>query len=328
MTPTIFLGAYIIDIIVGDPCWFPHPVAIIGRWTRFVEGNIRAHTITRASEKKRGIFLWFSVVIPTFFLTYGITEVSFSLGALCGMITTALLASLTLATRSLYKESKAVMDALRCEDMEGARKNLSMIVGRDTENLDEAGILRAVIETVSENLSDGIVAPMFYLTVGGLPLAMTYKAVNTLDSMVGYRNARYRDIGCFSAKMDDVFNWVPARITGFIIVIASFILRFTPLEKESLTGFNWRDSWRIIRRDGRNHTSPNSGIPEAAVAGSLGIWIGGENRYFGQITHKPTIGDKIKKTDKEDVKKTWVIMFTSSLLMVIICTITLWIIQQ
>jgi len=188
MTAEVFIGAYIIDILVGDPRWFPHPVAIVGRWTRFVEGKIRAHT-TRAAEKKGGIVLWFSVVIPTFCLTYGITEASFSLGALCGMITTALLASLTLATRSLYEESKAVIVALRCEDMEGARKNLSMIVGRDTENLDEAGILRAVIETVSENLSDGIVAPMFYLTVGGVPLAMAYKAVNTLDSMVGYKDA-------------------------------------------------------------------------------------------------------------------------------------------
>jgi len=316
MTPTIFFGAYIIDILVGDPRWFPHPVVIVGRWTRFVEGKIRTHT-TRASEKKRGIVLWFSVVIPTFFLTYGITEVSFSLGALCGMITTALLASLTLATRSLYKESKAVIVALRCEDMEGARKNLSMIVGRDTENLDEAGILRAVIETVSENLSDGIVAPMFYLTVGGVPLAMAYKAVNTLDSMVGYKDAKYMDIGCFSAKMDDVLNWAPARITGFIITIASLILRF-----------NWRDSWRIMRRDGRNHSSPNSGIPEAAVAGALGIQVGGKISYFGKIAYKPTIGDRLKETDKQDVKNAWAIMFTSSLLMVIICTITLWIIQQ
>ena len=315
MTPTIFFGAYIIDILVGDPRWFPHPVVIVGRWTRFVEGKIRTHT-TRASEKKRGIVLWFSVVIPTFFLTYGITEVSFSFGALCGMITTAMLASLTLATRSLYEESKAVIVALRCEDMEGARKNLSMIVGRDTENLDEAGILRAVIETVSENLSDGIVAPMFYLTVGGVPLAMAYKAVNTLDSMVGYKDAKYMDIGCFSAKMDDVLNWAPARITGFIITIASLILRF-----------NWRDSWRIMRRDGRNHSSPNSGIPEAAAAGALGIQVGGKISYFGKITCKPTIGDRLKEIDKKDVKKAWAIMFTSSLLMAVVCIVILWIVQ-
>ncbi|MDP2862469.1 MAG: adenosylcobinamide-phosphate synthase CbiB [Desulfobacterales bacterium] len=316
MTVEVFISACIIDIIVGDPRWFPHPVAIIGRWTRFVEEKIRAHT-THASEKKGGIVLWFSVVIPSFFITYGITEASFFIGALVGMIITTLLASLTLATRSLYEESRVVIDALTRGDVEAARKGLSMIVGRDTANLDEAGILRAVIETVSENLSDGIVAPMFYLAVGGLPLAMTYKAVNTLDSMVGYKDAKYMDIGCFSAKMDDVLNWVPARITGFIIVIAAFILRF-----------NWRDSWRIMRKDGRNHTSPNSGIPEAAVAGALGIQLGGKISYFDKITYKPTIGDRLKETDKKDVKNAWAIMFTASLLMAVICIITLWIIKQ
>lgn len=316
MTPTIFLGAYIIDIIVGDPRWLPHPVAIVGRWTRFVEGEIRAHT-TRASEKKGGIILWFSVVIPTFFITYGITEISFFIGYLFGMIITALLASLTLAARSLYEESKAVIDALTLGNVEEARNGLSMIVGRDTDNLDEGEILRAVIETVSENLSDGIVAPMFYLAVGGVPLAMAYKAVNTLDSMVGYKDGRYRDIGCFSAKMDDILNWIPARVTGIIIVIASFILRL-----------NWRDSWRIMRRDGRNHISPNSGIPEAAVAGALGIQVGGENRYSGEIICKPAIGDRLKETDKKDVKKAWAIMFASSLLMAIVCMVFLWMVPQ
>ena len=316
MTAEVFIGAYIIDIIVGDPRWFPHPVAIIGRWTRFVERKIRAHT-RPASEKKGGIVLWFSVVVPTFFITYGIGEVSFFLSALFGMIITDGLASLTLATRSLYEESRVVIDALTRGDMEAARKGLSMIVGRDTENLNEAEILRAVIETVSENLSDGIVAPMFYLAIGGLPLAMAYKAVNTLDSMVGYKNATYRNIGFFSAKMDDVLNWIPARITGFIITIASFILRF-----------NWRDSWRIMKRDGRNHTSPNSGIPEAAVAGAIGIQLGGKISYFGKIAYKPTIGDRQKETNKKDVKKAWAIMFISSLLMAILCTALLWAIKR
>ncbi len=158
--------------------------------------------------------------------------------------------------------------------------------------------------------------PMFYLTLGGVPLAMAYKAVNTLDSMVGYKNDEYRDIGCFSAKMDDMANLIPARLTGFIIIFSAFILRL-----------NWRDSWRIMRRDGQNHSSPNSGISEAAVAGSLGIQLGGENRYFGEIVRKPTIGDKIKEIDKRDIKKAWVIMFTSSLLMAVVCIAVLWMIQ-
>ena len=180
------------------------------------------------------------------------------------MIISILLASLTLAARSLYDESRAVIDALNGGDIVEARKNLSMIVGRDTENLDEKEILRAVIETVSENLSDGIIAPMFYLIIGGVPLAMAYRRsipsilwsdIKTTDTG--------RDIGAFSAKMDDMLNLIPARLTGIIIVITSFILRL-----------NWRDSWKIMRRDGRNHSSPNSGIPEAAP--SYAAWVKGK----------------------------------------------------
>ncbi|MEA1935423.1 MAG: adenosylcobinamide-phosphate synthase CbiB [Thermodesulfobacteriota bacterium] len=317
MTPAVFLGAYITDIIVGDPHRFPHPVVIIGKLVRFLEGKIPP--LVKGfflDEKKAGIILWFAVVAPTFFITWGIVEGCFFINSLFGAIITILLASLTLATRSLYDESGAVLTALHRGDIEEARKSLSMIVGRDTENLDEKEILRAVIETVSENLSDGIVAPMFYLALGGVPLAMAYKAVNTLDSMVGYKNDRYKDIGCFSARMDDIFNWIPARLTGLIIILAAFILRL-----------NWRDSWKIMRRDGQNHSSPNSGIPEAAVAGSLAIQLGGKIQYFGEVTYKPTIGDRIKETDKKDVKKTWVIMFTSSLLMAFVCITALWMVQ-
>ena len=312
MTPTIFLGAYITDIIVGDPRRFPHPVVIIGKFVRFLEGGIGGFI----DKKKAGIILWFTVVIPVYFITLGIVEGCFFINSLFGAMITILLASLTLATKSLYDESKTVLNALNRGNMEEARKRLSMIVGRDTKDLNEEEILRAVIETISENLSDGIVAPMFYLAFGGLPLAMAYKAVNTLDSMVGYKNDRYADIGWFSAKMDDMANLIPARLTGLIIVAVSLILRL-----------NWRGSWRIMRRDGRNHSSPNSGIPEAAVAGSLGIQVGGENRYFGEIVRKPTIGDKIKEIDKRDIKKAWVIMFSSSLLMAFVCIAALWMIQ-
>ena len=315
MTPAVFLGAYIVDIIVGDPHRFPHPVVIIGKFVRFLEDKIRRSS--SVDKKKGGIILWFTVVIPVYFITLGIVEGCFFINSLFGAMITILLASLTLATKSLYDESKTVLNALNRGNMEEARKRLSMIVGRDTKDLNGEEILRAVIETISENLSDGIVAPMFYLTLGGLPLAMAYKAVNTLDSMVGYKNEQYADIGWFSAKMDDMANLIPARLTGLIIVATSFILRF-----------NWRDSWRIMRRDGRNHSSPNSGISEAAVAGALDIQLGGENRYFGEIVRKPTIGDKIKEIDKRDIKKAWVIMFTSSLLMAFACMIILWVIQQ
>lgn len=314
MTPAVFLGAYIIDIIIGDPRWLPHPVVIIGKAVRFLEGKIRR--ISLIGRKKGGIILCFAVVIPTFFITWGVVEGCLFVNALLGAIITVLFASMTLATRSLFDESKAVIDTLNNGNIVEARKKLSMIVGRDTENLDEQEICRAVIETVSENLSDGIVAPMFYLAIGGLPLAMAYKAVNTLDSMVGYKNDRYGDIGWFSAKMDDMLNWIPARLSVFLIVIASFILMY-----------NWRNSWKIMRRDGQNHPSPNSGMPEAAAAGALNIQLGGKSRYFGKIYHKPAIGDRIKEIDRDDVKKAWVIMFASSLLMAAVCVLTLWLIE-
>jgi len=325
MTPAIFIEAYVVDIIIGDPRRFPHPVVVIGKLISSLEGKIRRKIPPNPPlekggiegfKKKSGIILWFTVVIPVYFIALGIVEGCLLINPLFGAIITVLLASMTLATRSLYDESKVVLNALNRGDIKEARKSLSMIVGRDTENLDEQGICRAVIETVSENLSDGIVAPMFYLALGGVPLAMAYKAVNTLDSMVGYKNERYADIGWFSAKMDDIWNWIPARLTGFIIVAVSFILRL-----------NWRDSWKIMRRDGRNHSSPNSGISEAAAAGSLGIQLGGENRYFGEIVRKPTIGDAAKKIDRGDVKKAWSIMFASSFLMAAVCVLTLWLIE-
>lgn len=314
MTAAVFLGAYIVDIIVGDPRRFPHPVVIIGKFISFLEGKIRCSLF--ADKRKGGIILWFAVVIPVYLITWGVVEGCLLINTLFGAIITVLFASLTLATRSLYNESKIVLNALNHGDIEEARNNLSIIVGRDTGALDEKEILRAVIETISENLSDGIIAPMLYLALGGAPLAMTYKAINTLDSMIGYKNEQYADIGWFSAKMDDIWNWIPARLSGFLIVIASFVLMY-----------NWKDSWKIMRRDGRNHSSPNSGKPEAAAAGALNIQLGGKIQYFGKIFHKPTIGDRIKEIDKNDVKKAWIIMFASSLLMTFVCITALWMIQ-
>jgi len=314
MSAVVFIGAYITDMIIGDPRRIPHPVVIIGKLVMVVEGFIRRGFLG-FDEKQGGVILWFVVVIPVYLITGGIVEGCYLIHSVFGLMMAIIFSSLTLATRSLYKESKMVIDALVSGHIEKARKNLSMIVGRDTDNLDDEDICRAVIETVSENLSDGIVAPMFYLALGGPPLAMAYKAVNTLDSMVGYHNERYGDIGFFSAKMDDIFNWIPARLTAIIIVTVSFILRF-----------DGRNAWKIMRRDGRNHLSPNSGMPEAATAGALNIQLGGKIQYFGEVTNKPTIGNKNKQTDREAVKKTWVIMFASSIFMAGTCTILLWVI--
>ena len=314
MTPIVFLGAYVIDLLVGDPHKFPHPVRLMGRFVAFLEDKIRKIDLY-PNETTGGMVLWFAVIIHTYMITWALVKICFFAGSILGGVLVMLLASMTLATRSLYDESRSVLDALHMKDLTEARTRLSMIVGRDTEHLDEADILRAVVETVSENLSDGIIAPLFYLAVGGLPLAMTYKAVNTLDSMVGYKNENYRKFGHFSAKMDDLFNWIPARITGIIVVIASFLLKL-----------RWRDSLRVMRRDGRKHASPNSGIPEAAMAGALGIRIGGTSKYFGKIVHKPAIGNGTKEIRRRDVKDAWAIMFVSSFLMALTCTMILFII--
>lgn len=311
MTPMMFFSAYALDLIVGDPRWYPHPVVIMGKGIRCLERVIRTY-FSRGHLKTGGVILWFVVILITYFVTWGILMAFFKVHWILGVVVTVILASQTLAVRSLFQESKVVVDHLNAGSIEDARKGLSMIVGRDTENLDEEGILRAVVETVSENLSDGVIAPMFYLLLGGVPLAMTYKAVNTLDSMIGYKSDRYRDIGHFSARMDDIFNWIPARMTGFIVVIASFLL-----------GLNGKNAWRIMRRDCSNHPSPNSGIPEAAMAGALGVELAGPMSYFGKMMEKPTIGDRIKSIDSRDIKTVWAIMFSSSALMSLFCIIML-----
>jgi len=207
------------------------------------------------------------------------------------------------SVNSLAREGNRVYNILKEGDIEKARKDLSYLVSRDTETMDEKMIIRSTMETISENTVDGIVAPMFYMFLGGLPLAMTYKAINTLDSMVGYKNEKYMDFGKFSAKIDDIANFIPARITGFLIVAASMILRY-----------NYKNSLKIFIRDRKNHSSPNSAHAEASVAGALGVQFGGRVSYFGKEADKPTIGDKIKDFELEDIKKNIKIMYVASFL--------------
>ncbi|MBN2254087.1 MAG: cobalamin biosynthesis protein CobD [Deltaproteobacteria bacterium] len=307
MTPAVFLSAYAADLVIGDPRWIPHPVVIIGRFIRWIEERVRKGSFA-ADLKTGGILLWVIVVGVTFCVSWGVVAGSYLIHNIVGVAVTVILASLTVATRSLFEESRIVIDALDRGDIVNSRRKLSMIVGRSTEHLGESEIRRAVIETVAENLSDGIVAPLLYLALGGVPLAMAYKAVNTLDSMVGYNNELCGEIGWFSAKMDDLWNWIPARLTGAIIILASYILRF-----------DGRNAGRIMMRDGRNHSSPNSGVPEAAMAGALGIQLGGPIRYFGELFQKPTIGDAVSPIDRGDVIRAWAVMIVSSLVMALLC---------
>ncbi|MBI3399486.1 MAG: cobalamin biosynthesis protein CobD [Deltaproteobacteria bacterium] len=325
---TIFL-AYIIDLALGDPKWFPHPVRWIGGYIVFLEdkirrfmkiplyppfskGEIRYSPLYQRGdggilEKIGGIFLFIIVVGTVFGFSWVLLYFTFHLSPFTFYLLSVFLAYTTLSIKSLHQEARSVIHALippfppLLKGGDGgvaeARKRLSHIVGRDTQNLSEEEIYRAVVETVAENTSDGIVAPLFYLALGGPALALAYKAVNTLDSMVGYKNERYKNFGWFSARMDDIANFIPARITAVLMVIACFILRL-----------DWKNSLKIIRRDSRNHPSPNAGYPEAAAAGALGLQLGGVNYYFGAPHHRPLIGDKDNSFTMESVRNTVRIM--------------------
>jgi adenosylcobinamide-phosphate synthase len=252
------------------------------------------------------------IIPPVYFLTRILISTASSISIPFGFLISAVTAYTTLATRGLADAAQLVLSRLDAGDIAGARKELSMIVGRDTENLDEQEIARAVIETVAENASDGVVAPLFYLVIGGPALAMAYKAVNTLDSMVGYRNKKYINFGRAAARLDDIVNYIPARITGALICLTSSVsVLFNSAFRTPHSEF--ASPWRIMLRDGRNHPSPNSGYPEAAMAGALGIRLGGPSAYAGKIAPKPSIGAGGRPPDKKDIANSVRLMYCSTL---------------
>ncbi|WP_291259089.1 adenosylcobinamide-phosphate synthase CbiB [Fusobacterium sp.] len=292
--------AYVMDLILGDPHWFPHPVRFIGKLIESLE-----KLLYRFSCKKlTGGILAILTIGITFLVSYYIAKLSIYL-EIFFLYT-------TLATKSLADEGFRVCRILVEGDMEKAKKELSYLVSRDTGNMDVTQITRSVLETISENTVDGVIAPMFFAFLGSffsvegvslaLPFAMGYKAINTLDSMVGYKNEKYMDFGMISAKIDDVANFIPARIAGgFIIPIGAFILRM-----------DYKRAWKVFFRDRLNHSSPNSGNSEAAFAGALGVQFGGKTSYFGKVYDKPTIGDKLKHFGIPDVKKGIRLLYVSS----------------
>jgi adenosylcobinamide-phosphate synthase len=294
--PLILLLAFLLDLAIGDPGWLPHPVRIIGSAIAKTEKILRKSEVrsqkSEATDKLKGIILVITIVLPTFFITLFIVHIlsNYSESSYFLLFTSyfllVYLTSTTIAVRELINSAKIVIESVKNKDMESAKSNLRMIVGRDTKNLSEKGILKATIETLSENLSDGIIAPLFYLAIGGLPLAMAYKAINTLDSMVGYKNDNYKYFGRAAARLDDIANYIPARISGILIVIVSFFV-FRSL-------FTVHCSLKTMINDGRKHLSPNAGIPEAAIAGALGVKLGGTSTYNGIEIQKPYIG--IEKT--------------------------------
>ncbi len=294
--PLELLSAFLLDTAIGDPRWLPHPVRLIGRAISDSETFLRRHFKTPSQEKTAGFLLIAIIVVPSFFAALMIDMAISSLpdGVIktIGKIILICLVATTIATRELIRSARAVIISVKDGSLIMARRNLSMIVGRDTTDLSERQILTAVTETLAENLSDGVIAPIFYLMLGGLPLAMAYKSINTLDSMVGYKNDRYINFGWASARLDDLANYIPARITGLLIVLAVFLTTLCRRGSNALLSAG--RTLEIMLRDGRNHTSPNSGIPEAAMAGALGIRMGGPSTYAGVLVVKPYIGESVR----------------------------------
>ena len=295
--------AYVLDLIFGDPQNIIHPVQIIGKVIDIGEKSLLEKKYK--SDRKYKFFAGMILNITVISLTYGITYLIRRTSENSIILTVAeiYLMYTVFSINSLAREGNRVYNILKEGNIERARKDLSYLVSRDTGTMDEKMIIRSTMETISENTVDGIVAPMLYMFLGGLPLSMTYKAINTFDSMVGYKNEKYMDFGKFSARLDDVANFIPARVTGILIVISAMIL-----------GYDYKNSLKIFIRDRKNHSSPNSGHAEAGVAGALGVQFGGRVSYFGKEVDKPVIGDKIKDFELEDIKKNIKIMYVASFL--------------
>jgi adenosylcobinamide-phosphate synthase len=298
----IILTAVVMDIIVGDPECIPHPVSWIGRVINWGEKCIRSIASSPAGLKQGGILLSVVVFGGTYCFFWGLLWGAYHINNYLGIAFSIIVMSQSLAINSLYKHAVRVLRPLNKGDLAQARKALAMIVGRDTEHLDEKEIVRGVVETVAENTVDGITAPLFYGFLGGPPLAMAYKAVNTMDSMIGYKNEKYLHLGWAGARLDDIANYIPARITGFLYLI---IAPFTP------GGF--KSVMSTILRDASRHPSPNSGIPEAAVAGALQVQLGGSNYYGGVLSKRALIGPGHLSLEKKHIHHSLVIMLVVSL---------------
>ena len=310
MSGVELVAAFGLDLWLGDPRRMPHPVVAIGKLVNLLEGVLYESGL---SLRMAGAFLVCGVLLVTGFAAAALIKVAGSLHLWLGFLATVWLAYTCLAVRELHCQSALVVDALNEGDLVSARSHLGMIVGRDTAQLDEAGILRACIETMAENTSDGIVAPLFYLAVGGPVGGLLYKAVNTMDSMIGYRNKRYLEFGWAAARLDDLLNWLPARLTALLMVAGSFLL--------NLNG--WQ-GWRIMWRDAHNHASPNAGYPEAVAAGALGLQLGGSSRYFGKDLVKATLGDADRVLDVSSFRNMLHLMYTTSTLALILLAVALW----
>ena len=298
---------FILDFIFGDPAWIYHPVRIIGKGIELGERLLR-----RISGDKHltaaGAVLWLMIAGLSFLFPLGILLLAWKIHpGLCFALESFWCFQI-LAARSLCRESGKVYDRLQENDLPGARRAVSMIVGRDTESLTEEGVTKAAVETVAENTSDGVTAPLIYLMIGGAPLGFLYKAVNTMDSMLGYKNDRYLYFGRIPAGMDDIFNYIPARITALAMIAAAY-----------LTGLDGKNAWKIYRRDRKKHASPNAAQTESVCAGALRVQLAGDAVYFGKLYKKEFIGDSLRPIEPQDIRRTQRLMYVTALLVLFLC---------
>lgn len=304
---TAVLCGFLLDCLLGDPEKMPHPVIWMGKAISRLEKWLRRHLPqTPKGERTGGRILAFTLPVGTLLISGGLCWLFWWIHPLLGLALQVLWCWQALAMRCLAKESRNVYRSLKTEGLEAGRNAVARIVGRDTAQLSEQGVIKATVETVAENFSDGVLAPLLYMLIGGAPLALTYKAINTMDSMVGYKNDKYLHFGRAAAKLDDAANYIPSRIAALLWIAAS-----------PLAGGSLKNAWKIWRRDRRNHASPNSAQTESACAGSLGIQLAGPASYFGKRLEKPYIGDATREIEPEDILRTNRIMMAASVVAVI-----------
>jgi adenosylcobinamide-phosphate synthase len=303
----VLLAAYIIDRIIGDPRWLTHPVVYMGRVITWLEGKIRSR-VQEEGLKRAGLLFPIVLVAGSFAVVWTLLALLYKVHPWLAWGVEAWLISTTIATKGLAEAGMDIYRLLRQEKIEDARHALSMVVGRDTAFLSDREVSRGAVETVAENIVDAIISPLFYAAIGGAPLAMAYRAANTLDSMVGYKNEKYHNLGWASARFDDVANYIPARLSALLLVFVSWILRL-----------DWRRCAMIILRDARRHPSPNSGFTEAGVAGALGIQLGGTNYYQGIPSNRAKMGDELRQIVPKDIKETVTIMHWVSFFFLLAC---------
>lgn len=307
-----FIAGFVLDLLIGDPHFIPHPVRLIGSFISFLDKRLNCDAGYNISEKKlnlikykRGMILAFTVIFATFAISVIIIVAAYSINLYAGVIAEAVMTWQILATKCLRVESMRVYDALRTDGVDAGRRAVSMIVGRDTSVLDAAGVTRAAVETIAENTSDGVIAPMLYTAIGGPVLGFVYKAVNTMDSMLGYKNDKYMYFGRFAARLDDVVNFIPARISAYLMIAAAFI---------GGRQFDGKNAYRIFKRDRFNHASPNSAQTESVCAGALRVQLAGDAVYFGKLVKKKYIGDGLREIEYEDIKRANGLMYITAFL--------------